>query len=61
MARKISAHQSKTWKKDVTRMVAALDKLADPEEASVYTLRRFKKYSEGTKAAVVANWTRGSY
>ena len=58
MAKTINATQSKTWARDRERMLVCLENSDSP---SVAVLHRFKKYSAGTKAALVANYTRGAY
>lgn len=50
--KKLTASTSKTWNKDRERMIKVCEK--DPC-ATVETLKRFTKYSDGTKAALIAN------
>lgn len=57
MAQRLN-RKSTTWIRVRDRMIVALDKAEKP---SVKTLKRFSKYSLETKAAVVANYTRGAY
>jgi len=57
------AHKCSTWKRDRIRMVKALIKSTSMYDGypTVETLKRFTNYSKTTKAAVIANYTRGAY
>ena len=60
--RKINANDSKTWHRDRERMIYRIQQHDDSSERpTIELLKAFKKYSDGTKAALLANYTRGAY